>query len=409
MKRVIFCFVALCCTMLFIGCETNHDVEFENNLIRLSDEHTSSRFHNGDNINFYYHCEFATKVDFAIKAEDDTTILMQKVANLKPGEGYITFKIDTDGYEGKAFIYLTYNGIKRANKKQSNDVSTAIWEITITNEGSWYYQTEAINELLESCKNFDAEMLIAAIAGKWMPDSLLIYDDEWAKITTPLRVMGEDYVDGRAYSYYTFAADGTGYRYVDYPEPDMEPETLEFSWTYNAESGKLTLSGDYNNEWSVTGYSNNYIVLDQISREGWNYRTILKRQAEGVVPTVISYMEYTLSGTQCEWQLPLLNNNVIIVDSDEDLTKYITSENGDSYPHIDFTKYTMIIANGGTPQGISDVIIDSFQQITEAEYNLNIRVLMTMTDAPELWVKALLVDKWDRPSTVNLNVEIIGQ
>ena len=161
--------------------------------------------------------------------------------------------------------------------------------------------------------------------------------------------------------------------------------------------------------WSVTGYNDYYVVLDQISREGWNYRTILKRQAEGVVPTAISYMEYTLSGTQCEWQLPLLNNNVIIVDSDEDLTKYITSENGDSYPHVDFTQYTMIIANGGTPQGISDVIIDSFQQITEAEYNLNIRVLMTMTDAPELWVKALLVDKWDRPSTVNLNVEIIGQ
>lgn len=92
--------------MLFVGCETNHDVEFENNLIRLSDEHTSSRFHNGDNINFYYHCEFATKVDFAIKAEDDTTVLKQNVANIKPGEGYITFKIDTDGYEGKAFIYI---------------------------------------------------------------------------------------------------------------------------------------------------------------------------------------------------------------------------------------------------------------------------------------------------------------
>lgn len=266
--------------MLFVGCETNHDVEFENNLIRLSDEHTSRRFHNGDGINFYYHCEFATKVDFAIKAEDDTTVLKQEVANLKPGEGHITFKIDTDGYEGKAFIYITYNGIKRANKKHSNGVSTAIWEVTITNEGSWYYHTEAINELLDTCKDFDAETLLAGLEGKWETDSLLIYDDEWKSITTPLRVMGEDYVDGGAYSFYVFATDGTGYRYVHYPEPGIEPETLEFSWTYNAESSKLTLSGDYNNEWSVTGYSNYYIVLDQISREGWNYRTILKRKAE---------------------------------------------------------------------------------------------------------------------------------
>ena len=100
--------------------------------------------------------------------------------------------------------------------------------------------------------------------------------------------------------------------------------------------------------------------------------------------TNVPYMEYSLWGTQCEWQLPNENNNIIIVNSDEELARYIASETGDSYPTVDFTKYTMIIANGGTPQGISDVIIDSFQQITEAEYNLNIRVLMTMTDAPEL-------------------------
>ena len=280
MKRVIFCFVALCCTMLFVGCETNHDVEFENNLIRLSDEHTSRRFHNGDGINFYYHCEFATKVDFAIKAEDDTTVLKQEVANLKPGEGFLTFNINTNGYEGKAFVYITYNGIKRANKKHSNGVSTAIWEVTITNEGSWYYHTEAINELLDTCKDFDAETLIAGIEGKWETDSLLIYDDEWKSITTPLLINGQDVADGGAYSYFIFAADGTGYRYVDYPEPGIEPQTLEFSWAYDAESGKLTLSGDYNNVWSVTGYNDYYVVLDQISREGWNYRTILKRQAE---------------------------------------------------------------------------------------------------------------------------------
>ena len=42
----------------------------------------------------------------------------------------------------------------------------------------------------------------------------------------------------------------------------------------------VVAESDYNNEWSVTGYSNNYIVLDQISREGWNYRTILKHKAE---------------------------------------------------------------------------------------------------------------------------------
>lgn len=123
--------------------------------------------------------------------------------------------------------------------------------------------------------------------------------------------------------------------------------------------------------------------------------------------TNVPYMEYSLWGTQCEWQLPDYNNSIIVVDSDEELARYITSESGGKYPAVDFTKYTMIIAGGGTPQGISDVIIDSFQQITEAEYNLNIRVLMTMTDAPELWAKALLVDKWDKLCMVNLEVKTI--
>lgn len=281
MKRVFFCFAALYCAIQFAGCQTNFDQEFENNLIRLSDEHTSRRFHNGDDINFYYHCEFATEVDFAIKAEDDTTLLQQDEATLKPGEGFLTFNINTNGYEGKAFLYITYNTIKPVGKRKSKDIGTYIWDVTITNEGSWYYHTEAINELLETCKDFDAETLIAGIEGKWETNSLLIYDDEWKSITTPLRLNGVDYVaDGGIYSYFNFAADGTGYRYVDYPEPSLEPQTLEFSWAYDAESSKLTLSGDYNDVWSVTGYNDYYVVLDQISREGWNYRTILKRRAE---------------------------------------------------------------------------------------------------------------------------------
>lgn len=146
-------------------------------------------------------------------------------------------------------------------------------------ESGYIAETTIVEHLVSECKDFDDEALAASLNGKWMPDSLLIYDEEWANITTPHLVMGVDYADGRAYSYLTFAEDGTGTDYRDFPEPDMEPETREFSWTYDAESGKLTLIGAYNNEWNVTGYSNDYIILDQVSREGWNYRTILKRIA----------------------------------------------------------------------------------------------------------------------------------
>ena len=273
MKKLIYCLVAMCCILSFVGCDKNR--EREANIIKLSYEDLTRKIFNGDDVTYNYQCQFATDVKFEIMVKNSSTVLHKETTSITPGEGTLKFNIETGGYEGQALLCITYHAFSF-----DKGVSTYFWDVTITNEGSWYYHTEAINELLETCKDFDAETLIAGIEGKWETDSLLIYDDEWKSITTPLLVMGEDHVNDRAYSFFIFAADGTGSRYVHYPEPDVEPETLKFSWAYDAESGKLTLSGDYNNEWNVMGYSDYYVVLDQISREGWNYRTILKRKAE---------------------------------------------------------------------------------------------------------------------------------
>lgn len=122
-------------------------------------------------------------------------------------------------------------------------------------------------------------------------------------------------------------------------------------------------------------------------------------------PKDVPFMEYSLYGSSCEWQLPQINNNIIVVDSNEELARYITSKSEESYPTVDFTKYTMIIAHGGTPQGIAEIMVESLQKSSDTEYTLNIAVIMSMTDAPELWTKALLVDKWDKLHNINLNVD----
>ena len=124
-------------------------------------------------------------------------------------------------------------------------------------------------------------------------------------------------------------------------------------------------------------------------------------------PTDTPYMEYSLWDTQCDWQLPNQNNSVIIVNSDEELARYITSEGEGDYPSVDFAKYTMIIAYGYTTQGVYDTVIKSLEKSSEREYTLNIDVVTRDTDAPERWTKALLVDKWDRVYNVNLNVDVI--
>lgn len=121
--------------------------------------------------------------------------------------------------------------------------------------------------------------------------------------------------------------------------------------------------------------------------------------------TNVPYMEYSLWGTQCEWQLPNENNNIIIVNSDEELARYIASEAGDSYPTVDFTKYTMIIAHGYSPKGIVEKRINSFRQISDNELALNIEIYRDLTDVVEPWNFVILVDKWNQLYNIDLMVD----
>lgn len=123
-----------------------------------------------------------------------------------------------------------------------------------------------------------------------------------------------------------------------------------------------------------------------------------------VEPTDITYKEYTLYGSSCDWNLPDDYNNVIVVDSDEELARYIASESGENYPAVDFSKYTMIIAHGYSLNGISNKQIESFQRVSATEIALNIAIYQDMTDVVEPWTIALLVDKWDRLYNIDLRV-----
>lgn len=128
--------------------------------------------------------------------------------------------------------------------------------------------------------------------------------------------------------------------------------------------------------------------------------------APAAEPTDIAYKEYTLYGSSCDWNLPDDYNNVIVVDSDEELARYITSESGESYPTVDFSKYTMIIAHGYSLNGISEKRIDSFQRVSATEIALNISIYRNMADVVEPWTIALLVDKWDRLYNIVLDVDM---
>ena len=270
MKKLIYSLVAMCCILSFVGCDKNR--EREANIIKLSYEDLTRKIFNGDDVTYNYQCQFATDVKFEIMVKNSSTVLHKETTSITPGEGTLKFNIETGGYEGQALLCITYHAFSF-----DKGVSTYFHEVTITNEGSWYYENEAVNELLESCKDFDAETLAETIEGEYERYSYLKYNDDWSKIIEPYLVIGYDYVEGLAYEKYNFNADGTGWHSVNPAEPDMETMTYDFNWSYDAESNQLTLSGEYNHKWRVTGCNDNYIVLDETITNGDNLRTILRR------------------------------------------------------------------------------------------------------------------------------------
>ena len=53
-------------------------------------------------------------------------------------------------------------------------------------------------------------------------------------------------------------------------------------------------------------------------------------------PKEISYMEYSLTETLCQWENLPYNDKVMVINSKEDLEKYISCADS-CYPEIDFS------------------------------------------------------------------------
>lgn len=125
----------------------------------------------------------------------------------------------------------------------------------------------------------------------------------------------------------------------------------------------------------------------------------------------VSYTEYTLN--TCEWDFSWGSvkeeGNVIIVNSDEELSNLITHlvcEEGCSYPSMDFTKHSLVVAYGGCRNGISSINITNFTQTSATELALHIAITTNMTDEAPVWTKALIVDKLSEQSSIKLDVMI---
>jgi hypothetical protein len=127
-------------------------------------------------------------------------------------------------------------------------------------------------------------------------------------------------------------------------------------------------------------------------------------------PVEVPFTEYSLESTSCEWkeleyESGGYRSEIVIINSDEELQNYIVCTD-ESYPEIDFDKYTLLFTHGMSTQGIKN-ITKQLIKTEQDKYNLDVNITQNMTMKPEKWEVAIIVSKLPESSVVTLNVETI--
>ena len=121
----------------------------------------------------------------------------------------------------------------------------------------------------------------------------------------------------------------------------------------------------------------------------------------------IPFTEYSLAGTSCQWVNINYGNysfdaNVIAINSSEELEEYIDCSSG-SYPEIDFSKHTLLLASGRAPNGVHEISNCSLQ-FSNNEYQLEIRIHLEPREVIGRWIMALVVNKLREESDIDLKI-----
>jgi len=120
-------------------------------------------------------------------------------------------------------------------------------------------------------------------------------------------------------------------------------------------------------------------------------------------PKEISFTEYSLQGTTCQWQNLPYDEKVIMINSSEELKKYITCTE-DAYPAVDFSKHTLLLLSGKNNHSICEITAKKIQQFSSDKYELNIEITLNDAVGIEEWAAAFIVKKLKEGNNIELKV-----
>lgn len=160
-------------------------------------------------------------------------------------------------------------------------------------------------------------------------------------------------------------------------------------------AGWFTDNDTFINKWD---FKTDIVTQDTMLYAKWEEDTLQD------YPIEIPFTEYSLEETSCQWTNLGYDDKIIVINSDEQLTSYINCSDGNSQ-EIDFSKYTLLLASGTTPNGIVE-ISNRLLQLSANGYKLNIEVLLNVAEVEERWVTALIIDKLSEENDIELVITL---
>jgi len=138
------------------------------------------------------------------------------------------------------------------------------------------------------------------------------------------------------------------------------------------------------------------------------------------IPFDIPFNDYSLEETNCMWKLfspPWSEFPIIdVINSEEDLEQFICTYPGQwdeddflcdpclDYPGIDFSKKTLLFAQGVLTTKVWDSYCTGLQKISSLNYEMTVILFVSFTMQPHFWHVPIIINKLDEGSNVELIV-----
>jgi len=197
----------------------------------------------------------------------------------------------------------------------------------------------------------------------------------------------------------------------NFPAIDFSKHTLLLARGKNS-SGVLELNIKDLQQHSSNKYSLEIEITlsDTVNCKSWCKALIVKKMNEDskvklnatfkkqdiVYPYDVPFVEYSLEGTGCKWNTPqsLCVSCVKKINSNEELYKYLRCTDGGSYPDVDFSKYTLILAYGRVTGSSFELTFKGLQMSSEQNYLMKFTISCNpLSQQMNYWSFPVLVNK----------------